>query len=277
MKPGFYESLAYAEYDQIEACRFSNLKYLERSPLAYQYHRDNLTPPTAPMILGNAAHLAILEPSMVNFAVWPGPGRRFGKEWDAWCAENSGKTLLNEKEALYVAGMKAAVHSNPVAAKYLRHGKKELTMVWRDPSFKREFKARVDNFVEIDDEPVLVSLKSTVDCRDFRFASQYAKMCYHCQDTIYQNGFLQLQHQLPRMVTVAIESRPPHESAVYRITNDALRQGQQLVSKWMETLAECERTNKWPAAVEGEIELQLPSWAFPGGDFQFDDLEAIER
>jgi len=279
MKPGFYEGLPFDEYCAIEAVNFSSLKYIERSPLAYRYNVDNPTPATAPMILGNHAHTAILEPDMYKFATWSGPGIRAGHKYTDWCEQNEGKILLNVKEEAHIRGMVEAVHANPDAHKYLSHGKKELTMVWRDPSFRRDLKARIDNFIEIgiDEEPVLISLKSTIDCRDFRFASQYAKMAYHCQDAIYQNGFFQLNHQLPRMVTIAVESKPPHETAVYLTTNDVLRQGQQLVSKWIETLAECERTNKWPAAVEGEQKLQLPSWAFPGGDFEFSGLEPIER
>lgn len=279
LSPGFYENLPREEYGAIEADNYSRIKYMERSPMAYRYNCDNPSAATAPMILGNNAHTAILEPDMYKFATYDGRRDPRIHAYQDWCEANQGKILLSVKEEAHIRGMVEAVHANPIAHKYLRFGKKELTLVWRDPSFKRMFKARVDNFIEIglDDEPVLVSLKSTVDCRDFRFGAQYAKMGYHAQDAIYQNGFLQLTHKLPRMVTIAVESKPPHETAVYSIPTDALRLGQQLVSKWVHKLQECEHANAWPAAVEGETELQLPSWAFPQGDFEFDDLEPIER
>jgi hypothetical protein len=276
---GFYEGLPYAEYDQIDACRFSDLKYLERSPMAYRYNCDNPTEPTAPMILGNAAHLAILEPSMANFAVWPGPGRRFGKEWDVFCFENSAKTLLNVKERDYVTGMMLAVHANPDAHRYLRAGigKNELTAVFRDLTFRRNFKIRIDRLIEIEGESVLVGLKSTVDCRSFRFGPQCHKMCYHVQDAIYQNGYFYLTGTLPRVVIIAVDSRPPHDSAVYRVPNDVLRQGQADLARWMERLVECEKTDEWPGAEQGEQDLVLPAYAYPGGDFQMDDLEITAR
>jgi PDDEXK-like domain of unknown function (DUF3799) len=277
LSPGFYENMPFAEYDQIDAMNYSTLKYMERSPMTYRHNRDNPIEPTAAMILGNACHKAVLEPSMAEFAVYSGRRDRRIHAYDDWCRENEGKIQLNEKEYGHVEGMARAIHANPVAHKYLRFVRTEVTMVWKDPSFKRDMKARLDAITDIEDDQVLVSLKSTVDCRDFRFASQYAKMSYHAQDCIYQNGYFQLTGTLPRMVTVALEKLPPYESAVYSIPTDVLRQGQQLVSKWMETLAECERANRWPAAVEGEQELQLPSWAFPGGDFEFEDLEPIER
>jgi hypothetical protein len=274
---GFYESLSRAEYEQVDALNFSRLKYMERSPMAFRHHCDNPSEPTAPMILGNAAHRAILEPHMKDFAVWPGPGRRFGREWDLFCAENDGKILLNEKEHGYVIGMTEAVHANPLTRKYLRFGKSELTMVWRDLTFKRDFKARIDRLIEIDGEPYLVGLKSTADCRDFRFGANAFKLAYYVQDAIYQNGYFYLTGTLPQVVIVAVESKRPHESAVYRVPNDVLRQGQADLAKWMGRLAECEKTNKWPPAVEDEQDLVLPSYAYPGGDFDMNDLEPVAR
>jgi hypothetical protein len=277
LAPGFYENMPFAEYVAIEAMNFSTLKFMELSPKKYRHNRDNPSEPTAPMILGHAAHLAILEPSMAKFAVWPGPGIRAGNAYKDWCVLNEGKTQLNQKEFDHVEGMSAAVHADPDAHRFLRFIRTEVTMVWMDPSFKRLMKARVDALTEIEDESFMVSLKSTVDCRDFRFESQYAKMLYHCQDAIYCAGYFRLTGTLPRMITVAVESKAPYECAVFEIPEDALRQGQQMVTKWSERLAECERTDKWPGASQGVRTLVMPSWALPGGDFQFDDLEPIER
>lgn len=277
-EPGFFPNLPRAEYDAIDALNFSRLKYMERSPFAFRYHCDNPKPPTTAMILGNAAHTAILEPTMANVAIWPkANGDRRGNAYKAWCEENRGCTLLNEKEAGYVTGMRDAVHANFLTRKYLRFGESELSMVWRDLTFKRDFKARIDRLIDLDGEPVLVSLKSTADCRDFRFGAQYFKMAYYVQDAIYQNGYFYLTGTLPQMITVAVESKPPHETAVYRIPTDVLRQGQDDLAKWMTRLAECEKTNEWPPAVECVQDLELPGYAFPRGDFEMDDLEPIAQ
>lgn len=277
LAPGFYENMPFDEYCAIDAMNFSSLKYMERSPMAYKHNRDNPSEPTAPMILGNACHKAILEPSMAKFAVWPGPGIRAGHAYKDWCATNEGKTQLNAKEYAHVEGMTRAVHANVDAHKYLRHIRSEVTMVWRDLTFKRDFKARIDAVTDINGEPVLVSLKSTTDCRSFRFGAQYHKMAYYVQDAIYQNGYFYLTGTLPRMVTIAVESKPPHDSAVKNIPIIALRQGQDDLAKWIATLAECEKSGLWPGAEQGEQDLEMPAYAYPGGDFEFDDLEPIER
>lgn len=275
-KTGVFEKMPRAEYDALSFLNYSRLKFLSRSPKAFRQNWDQPTPPTAAMILGNHAHTAILEPTMYNFAVYEGPVRR-GHVYDAFCEENAGKILLNQKEADYIDGMAKAVRSNPDAFKYLRYVRTEVTLVWRDPTFKRNFKCRLDGITDIDDEPILVSLKSTVDCRDFRFEAQYYKLCYHVQDALYQNGYYHLNGSLPRMVTIAVESKPPHDSAVYNIPNDVLRQGNVDLANWLEKLAECEASNKWPGAMEGERDLHLPSYAYPGGDFDMNDLEPIAQ
>jgi hypothetical protein len=271
---GVFEKMTRAEYDALGFLNYSRLKFLSRSPRAFRDNWDSPTPPTAPMILGGHGHTAILEPTLYKFAIYPGPVRN-GKVFDAFCEENAGKIILNQKEANYIEGMAKAVRSNPDAFKYLRYVKTEVTLVWRDPMFKRDFKCRIDAITDIDDEPVMVSLKSTVDCRDFRFESQYYKMSYHVQDALYQNGFYHLNRTLPRMVTIAVESKPPHDSAVYNIPTDVLRQGNADLAKWLETLAECEKSNEWPGAMPGERDLHLPAYAYPGGDFDMSDLEPI--
>jgi hypothetical protein len=124
---------------------------------------------------------------------------------------------------------------------------------------------------------VLVSFKTTTDCTERAFTNQYARMCYAAQDAFYQGGYWYLRSDLPNVVVIAAETKAPHETAVYTVPADVLRVGQQQIQKWIGMLAECERTDKWPASMEGEQELSLPSWAMPGGDFTFDDLEPIHR
>jgi exodeoxyribonuclease VIII len=275
MNSGFYENVPFAEYVQIEAYNFSSLKHLARSPLSYRYHRDNEKPPTAAMILGSAVHLAILQPHLAKFAVWPGPGIRSGSAYKDWCMANKGLLQLTQAEFEDVKGISRAVHANVDAHKYLRIGKRELTMVWRSMKYKRLCKARIDNLVELDDEPILVSLKSTVDCHERKFGQQYHTFSYHAQDALYSDGYFTLTGQLPKMVTVAVDNKAPYETCVYRIPEDVLMQGDRILDGWMATLDKCEKTNTWPIASEGEVTLSLPAYAYE--EFDMSDLEPIER
>jgi hypothetical protein len=275
---GFFEGVDEHTYAQIPAYRFSQLKHFAKSPLSYRYWTTHQVEQTDAMRLGNVIHSEILEPGSRRIAVWPGPGIRRGGAYDAWCEENSGCTLLNRKEADQVAETVAGIRTHKVAEQYLRHGKSEVTMVFHDPALGCDFKARIDKMTaNRKHEAVLISLKSTTCCAEFEFSAQFARLHYAAQDALYQNGYHYLRGDLPKMVTIAAEKNAPYECAVYVIPNDVLRVGQQLIAEWVERLNECEKKDRWPAAMEEEQELALPSWAVPGGDFSFDDLEPIAR
>lgn len=271
---GFFENVPEEQYAQIPAIRFSQIKHMAKSALSYRYWTTHQVEQTDAMRLGNVIHSEILEPGSRKIAVWPGPGIRRGGAYDAWCEENSGCTHLNRKEADQVAETVAGIRAHKVAEQYLRHGKSEVTMVFHDQAVGRDFKARIDKMTATrNKESVLVSLKSTTNCREFEFTSQFAKLHYAAQDALYQNGWFYLRGDLAKMVTIAAEKNPPYECAVYVVPNDVLRIGQQQIAEWVQRLNTCEKSDKWPPAIEDEQELALPGWAVPGGDFEFNDLE----
>jgi hypothetical protein len=275
---GIFPGVSYEEYNRIPALRFSALKHMERSPNSYRYHLANPVEPTGPMKLGTIAHNLILEGGTKQIAIWPGPGRRYGKDYDAWALQNSDCFQVSKDEYASVMEQAAAVKSNPAARRYLARGKSEVTMVWVDDASGRDCKARIDRLTtNAKKEAVLVSFKTTTDCTERAFSTQYARMNYAAQDAFYQGGYWYLRSDLPQCVVIAAENKPPHETAVYTVPSDVLRVGQQQIQKWIAMLAECERTDKWPSSVEGEQELTLPSWATPSGDFEFDDLQPIAR
>jgi hypothetical protein len=78
---------------------------------------------------------------------------------------------------------------------------------------------------------------------------------------MYWSGYKTLMGHEPHMKLLAIESKPPYESTVFRITKDVILQGLEELAEILKKLDECERTNTWPAAHEDETDLILPSWA----------------
>lgn len=273
---GIHRDLPREEYDKLDGDNYSTLKLMEKSPLAYRHNRDTPFEQTEAMKLGGYAHVAILEPNKANFAVWPGPGIRAGNKFKDWAEENASKTQITAKERDYIAGMVAAVWTHEPAARYLKHAATEVTMFWRDPVFKRDCKARLDAWKEDGEETYLVSLKKAADVSEKWFGRQYADLCYHAQDAFYQSGFYYLNKETPKMVTIAVEPKQPHEVAVYKIGNEILRLGQQKIGEWIMKLEICEKSGKWPGAIQDEKDLSLPPWAYPSGDFAFDDLEVAD-
>ena len=272
--PGFYENMSFEDYAAQPGINGSSIVHMRRSPMFYKFMRDNPQSPTPAMILGTATHRMILEPDRVgDFAVWDQEtqGRRFGRVWDAFKEANADKLILTATERDAMVGMAVGARRNAPIRKYADiKGRCEVSMFW-DFNGKR-YKGRVDKLCE---GHVIFDLKTTRDCRAWKFSSQAFQLAYHIKMALYWSGYRSLAGKEPKMRLGAIESKAPHESAVYRITPDVLALGLEELQELEQKLAVCESRNEWPAAETEEIDLQLPKWATTDsdGDFEIEGLD----
>lgn len=269
-----------ADYRALESLNITLLKELRRSPLHFRHAREH--PKTSPaMTLGTASHCATLEPERFgrDYAVWSlrtASGRmapRTGKAWEEFCAGQTGKTILTEDECGAALAIAAAVRGDPVAAKYLESGEPELVLTWDLDG--RPCKGRIDWLTHQDDEPVIVGLKTTRDCRAFAFGSAAAKLGYAEQWAWYFEGYRRITGHAARMVEIVVESEPPHAVVVYLITEDILAQGADNVADLLRVLERCEREHCWPGPAECEQVLTLPSWFYGDAGEDVADLGLI--
>lgn len=268
MKTGFYYDMPFEEYAKIDALNGSSLVKMMRSPMHYRHHKLHPETPTREMVLGTAAHRMILEPDTVgDFAVYglnESENVRRGKVWDAFQEANQGKFLVNEKEMAAMVGISVAVRRSKSAMKYLgEKGPTEVVMVWRDGD-GRLWKGRVDKI--IDRQHIIPDLKTTNDCRPFRFGARSYAMGYHIKMAIYSFGYYTLTKVQPKLRMIAIEQDQPHESAVYRIPPDVLIQGSEELQNLVQQLTACEKSGIWPGAVEDETDLALPAYAMTSAE-----------
>lgn len=269
-----------AEYDAIKALNVSKLKAVKRSPQHYRHELDN-PPEKSCLTLGNATHVAVLEPERyaADFAVWTRrteagkAAPRNGGHWDKFQIENAGKTILTYDENATAQAIAAAVRFDERANKYLAEGDPEVTLEWALPPELRDrpAKGRIDWLTHIEGVPYIVGLKTARDCRPFIFGSQAARLLYHWQFAYYLDGFKAITGKTPRMVEIVVESEAPHALAVYRIDADVIEQGREEYWETAKVLRDCEETDSWPGPVPGEETLTLPSWAYK----QDDDINDI--
>lgn len=268
-----------ADYRSWPALNISRLKEMRRSPLHYQHALAN--PKTSrPMTLGTAAHTATLEPERIgrDYAVWDRraeSGRlapRTGKVWEAFAlgATADGRQVLTEDEYKSAMDIAIAVRSDPVAAKYLEAGEPEVTMEWDADG--RPCKGRADWITHLDDEPVVVGLKTAQDCRHWQFSAVAARLGYAMQWAFYRDGWFAIKGSEPRMVEIVVESTPPHAVAVYVIPEDVIDHGRAEYLELLRKLADCETRGQWPGPAETELVFALPAWVTSTGD-DITDLE----
>jgi exodeoxyribonuclease VIII len=261
-KEGFVEGLPYEEYAAVDALNFSRLKPMMRSPLAYKYALDNPSEETPAQFLGTLTHRLILEPNLVGeFAVWgelPEQKVRRGKVWDDFLATCDGKEVITVAERDDMVGMAVTVRRFPAARKYLAdEGPTEISMFWEENGLR--FKGRIDKLIKR--KNVTVNLKTTCSCQPYKFGAQAFKFGYYMHEAMYWSGYKILTGTAPKQKIVAVESKAPHESAVYRIPPDVRLQGLEDLQALLDKLAYCEKTNTWPAEMEEESDLVLPSYA----------------
>ena len=268
MLNGFYEGMDFDGYAGIDALNGSSIVHMRRSPMFYKFMRDNPQPPTPAMVLGTATHRMILEPDRVNdFAVWGEQDDqkvRRGGVWEAFKAAHADRMIVTAAERDAMIGMAVGARKNIPIQKYANaKGKCEVSMFWTDPVSGRSFKGRVDKILP---NHTIFDLKTTRDCQSFKFGAQSYALGYHIKMALYWNGYKTITGHEPHLKLGAIESKAPHESAVYRVTKDVILQGLEELDVLLKTLAECEKTDTWPAAEEEETDLLLPTWATTQND-----------
>lgn len=282
-KTGLYPDVDFERYLGIDRTRISNLKEMARSPLHYK-HRLTSEKKSAALELGRSSHAAVLEPARFesDFVLWDertdkGTVRpRRGKDWDAFCAANAGKTIIKADEHRFACAIRDAVHRKPVAAKYLEKGRAEVSMIWDDVETKRRCKGRVDWITHVDGIDCLVGLKTARSGDEREFANQAAKLLYHLQWSFYFDGYEAATGKKARVVEIAVESSAPHDVVVWIVPSEVLEFGREEYRRLIGRLTDCEVLNQWPGRAENEVLFQLPAYLMQDEENDVDalDLEA---
>jgi hypothetical protein len=213
------------------------------------------------MRVGRATHVATLEPERFRsqWAVWDGGARR-GKEWEKFerQAHADGLDVLTADQFETVQAISKAALSDEYAARYLRGGSAEVTLLWADSDSGIPCKARPDFAAK--DVGALVDLKSTRDASPEAFARACWNLSYAEQAAFYVDGYEAATGVRLPYVIVAVENCAPYIVQVYRLPNAVLDIGRATYRGHLERLALCRRTGRWPGYGDGELDLELPRW-----------------
>jgi len=256
------------EYGTIKATNYSLLKRVHESPAVARWWMDNPQEPTPAMFLGSALHCSVLEPRALKerYATWTG-GRRSGKEWEQFRLAYSTRQILTADQAQHVAAMTKAIKTHPIAGPLFR-GKKqtELTLVWVHPRTGATIKSRID-LLRSD---LWLDVKTCSSLA--RFQADFARFGYAMQFALYGDGLAACGKGALPAKCVAIETSPPHQVAVYDITEaDVMSYGRDQYEAALDTYLECMRNGNWPGKYDHEeITLRLPGWALPQDDLDLD-------
>lgn len=268
--------MTYAEYAALEGVNWSSLKNMEDSPLHYKHRLDSKEDTdTTGRGMGRLLHTLVLEPHNFGegYAIYPGPVRR-GKEWDAFEAENAGKTILKESELVEVRAQAAAVRAHPEVAPLLVGAETEKTIVWNEPRHGIRCKSRLDLW-----NPKLATLVDLKGCQTTdprRFGQMAARMGYFAQLAhYYQAVALGLRRAVYDVLIVAVETSAPYDVAVFKLEDQDLEVGRIYVDDYLDKLKACLDSGVWPGRCPTRQRIQLPSYIFGDGDVSITMEESL--
>lgn len=257
----------------------SGLDLINKSPLHYHYRYLDPNARKKPeqdwAVTGNAVGTAITEPDVFKEkyaclddteickeigGARPATTTRY-KDWlAAESVKLAGKKIIPISEFNECLYMRDSVHANPAAKFLLKEGQAERTFYFTDPVTQVNCRVRPDWLAVL--AGWIVDVKTSVDASPEAFNRSIAKYRYHVQDPFYTDGLKHNGHDFKGFAFIVVEKEPPHPSAVYFLSKEAVAQGRKEIAANLATYARCQETGKWPGYSELVTELSLPAWAF---------------
>lgn len=253
------------DYHAARAASSTRLKEILRSP-AHLHHMDENGKTSDALILGDAFHVAVLEPERFRskYAVAPKVDRRTkdGREaWQMFVDANPGVRILTEDQHLAVTGMSRAILRHPMAFDLISsRTETELSMFWEQ--LMLPCKARIDAYSL--EHRCIIDLKSCENADHDAFGRSVANFKYHVQAAWYIDAARAAGLEVETMVFIAVEKQSPYGAACYTLDDQVIEEGRIQIAKALPLLANCEATNCWPGYDPGIQTLSLPRWSVKG-------------
>ena len=233
--------------------------------LAYAEHvaRTVTRRDTPAMLLGRAAHCAILEPSefAARYAAAPKIDRRTkaGKQAAAeWAEAHQGMEHLTPEQMATVYEVAAAIDGHATAREVLAgDGESETEIYWQRDGI--DCKAKLDRWLP--SRGWVADLKLTSDPSPGPFARSCANFGYYRQAAWYLDAARTIADCELTYLLVAVRSAPPYEVAVYELHDEDIQRGRAEYDRvWQEVLRAYE-TGDWRSEWERTpMQLRMPSW-----------------
>lgn len=248
------------------------------SPEKYKAEIDGKIPrsETPSMRIGSALHCLVLEPESFDsrYAVKPEDINRRTKagkeEFEAWEAQNLGKTILTGDEMATVRAMSDALKSHAQASALLfkTKGMNELTVLFRHPMFDCvECKSRIDRLIP--SHGLIIDLKTCSSASPTAITRAVQDYRYDVQGEFYKDAVAIANNACGRFkfpeneltfALICVENKAPYSVAVY------------LLSRWTDlarssmfqdlgTYLSCRNSGEWRGYGVEDNELPCPQWA----------------
>lgn len=280
-KPGIYDDVPFAVYQSWPYVNNSALRHAVRSAAHYRHHLDSKRQEDSPVLrFGRLVH-AVASDSFEGMLIFGGP------EWEHMRATYSRPMQTREWEhrvaklrkkhgpvEVYTADeLDAAtiiwqrVLATPEAAALVQDARREVSLVWDDPTTGIRCKARMD----IVSPYWIADLKTTYDASTF--AQSIERFGYHRQMCFYRRGLAQVGAggELLPTYLIAAETREPFGVMAAPLSERLLLRGQEQLDVALTRIARALDRGSW----EGYASPK--EWDLPQGETVTIWIEGEER
>jgi hypothetical protein len=268
-----------SSYREIEAVNFSTLKLIEFSPMKYRHGLENPPPDDLGKMKGRGTHTAVLEPErfLLDYAIYEGeegkkPIRR-GKRWDAFREMHASKTILTPAEYAHCIRAGKSIRDHEPAAEILSSGRPEQVIQWIDEKTGLHCKARLDWITD----DLIVDLKGVRSIVLRMLENEIARMRYYCQLAWYREGCRVVFGRDFNCALICAEHGAPHETVVADLADDDLFAGWEMVRGWLDRVAECRASGRWPGRYEERQRVSLPAYVTASDEQEDGTATVIEE
>jgi hypothetical protein len=233
------------------------------SAVRHAMQAENIASPA--MQVGTALHTLVLQPENFDAEVvealdLPRRSNADKATHEQFAETHAGKLIISPDDMQRVKSMRDAIIDHPAANFLLsQDGPREVSALWTDKEHPLQCKARPD--LTIERLRALVDVKTTSDASPSEFARSAANFGYHAQAAWYLRGMNALDIDVHRFIFICVESKAPYAVAVYRLDDEAIEKGRELMRAAMPVLASAYESGNWHGYSDEIEDLNLPSWA----------------
>lgn len=258
---GVTDEQYHADYHSLSS---TGARKLLACPARFKWDRDHPSTASKALDFGKIAHTLILGEGG-SIAVIDAPDwRTKAAQAERDSARESGATPVLKADYEAAQAMRDAVMAHSTAAALFADGVAELSGWWLDDDTDVTLRFRPDWLTTLDDQPVCVDLKTTVNADPSEFVRSVAKFGYHAQAAWYLRGLE--WHGIPdaRFLFVCVEKAAPYPVSVIELDADALAEGAWQNRQAINLYRQCLDADYWPAYGTQIHTISLPPWATRG-------------
>ena len=246
-----------AEYRQMSGLSKHELDNFAVAPSYYLHRKAQEWKPSRSMEMGTLIHSLVLE-GRCDYAVGPEVDRRTkaGKEeWQIFCENNIGKTIVTRDEAAIITGCFKACEPLMEHCVY-DDDNIETSLFWERDGVK--CKGRPDMIAQINGETCLVDLKTIAGISNFE--SSFNRFRYDVQAAWYQYGLMQAakMDEVPGFWFLVVDTEAPHLAQFMRAGSEILEQANSKIDEELAHFKRCQIAQAWPGLPE--FKLILPKY-----------------